>query len=67
MERLRLMLNSLSDKQFDQLITLCTRLGLNEALKDVKDVDFQGTSLIRTAKSPRILATALYFLIASFL
>lgn len=66
MKRLRAMLNSFSDKQLDQLITLCTRLRLDESLKTVRDVDFQGTSLIRIAKSPRILATALYFLIASF-
>lgn len=62
MKRLRLMLNGFSDRQFDQLIALCDRLGLNESLKDVGDVDFQGTSLIRIAKSPRVLTAGLYFL-----
>ena len=63
MKRLRLMLNGFSNNQFDQLIALCSRFGLDESLRDVRDVDFQGTSLIRIAKSPRVLATALYFLI----
>jgi len=56
----------LSDKQFDQLIALCARLRLDEALRDVGDVDFQGTSLIRMGRSPKILATALYFLMVMF-
>lgn len=63
MKRLRLMLNGFSNKQFDQLITLCARLKLDETLKEVRDVDFQGTSLIHVAKSPRMLVTALYFFI----
>lgn len=67
MKRLRLMLNGFSDKQLDQFIALCMRLRLDESLKNVRDIDFQGTSLIRIAKSPRILAATLYFLIASFL
>jgi digeranylgeranylglycerophospholipid reductase len=67
MKRLRLMLNGFSDKQLDQFIALCTRLRLDESLKNMRDIDFQGTSLVHMAKNPRILATALYFLKASFL
>ncbi len=67
MKRLRRMLNGFSDKHLDRLIALCSLLKLDESLKNVKDVDFQGSSLIHMAKSPRVLATALYFLKASFL
>ncbi|UCE95205.1 MAG: NAD(P)/FAD-dependent oxidoreductase [Candidatus Bathyarchaeota archaeon] len=67
MKWLRLMLNKLSNKQLDQFITLCTRLRLDESLKGAADIDFQGTALIRLAKSPRTLATALYLLMTSFL
>ncbi len=67
MKRLRLMLNRLSDRQFDRLVSLCSRLRLDEDLTRVRDVDFQGTSLMRISKSPKVLATALYFLTASFL
>lgn len=67
MKRLRLMLNNLSDSQIDRLVSLCSRWRLDEDLTRVRDVDFQGTSLIQIAKSPKVLATALYFLTASFL
>jgi digeranylgeranylglycerophospholipid reductase len=63
MKRLRLILSSLSNKKFDQLIALCARLKLNETLMEVRDVDFQGTSLIQLAKSPGMLTAALYFFI----
>lgn len=66
MKRLRMLLDELSDRQLDHTIALCAHLGLEETLKNVKDVDFQGTSLIRIAKSPRILATALYLLKLGF-
>ena len=67
MKRLRLMLSRLSDSQLDKLIALCSQLKLEETLRNVRDVDFQGTSLICTTKSPRFLTTALYFLLASLL
>ncbi len=67
MKHLRHMINRLSDRQIDKLIALCARLRLDESLKLAMDVDHQGTSLIRLAKSPRILVTVLYFLAASLL
>ena len=67
MKRLRLMLSRLSDSQLDKLIALCSQLKLEETLRNVRDVDFQGTSLICTAKSPRFLTVVLYFLLASLL
>jgi digeranylgeranylglycerophospholipid reductase len=62
MKCLRRMLNGFSDRQLDQLIALCNRLKLEQSLKHVGDVDFQGSSLIRIAKSPRTLSVALYLL-----
>jgi len=67
MKRLRLMLNSFTDKQLDRLVALCSRLRLDESFNSFRDIDFQGTSLVRMIRSPRFLATALYFLAASFL
>ncbi len=67
MKRLRHLLNNLTDKQLDGLLALCTRVGLDETLKHVKDIDFQGTSLVGMVKSPRFLATALYLLTTAFL
>jgi geranylgeranyl reductase family protein len=65
MRSLRTMLNRFSDKQLDQIVSRCDKLELAEDLKDVEDVDFQGTSLLRLSKRPRILLSALYFLKAS--
>lgn len=67
MKWIRLILNRLGDRKLDQLITLCTRLTLDDTLVKVRDIDLQGTSLIQIAMSPRLMATGLYFLIASFL
>lgn len=67
MKRLRYALNHLSDRQLDQLIGLCSRLDVGKSLTTVHDVDFQGTSLLYMDKSPRMLATALYLLLASLL
>lgn len=66
MKYLRVLINSLTDKKLDRLITICTQVRLEQMLREVKDVDFQGTSLIRLARNPRALATALYFLMLSF-
>ncbi len=67
MKHLRVALSSLSDKQLDQLVGLCSRLELEKSLKTVQDLDFQGASLVHMEKSLRTLTTALYLLIASFL
>ena len=67
MKRLRLMLNDFTDRQIDRLFSFCSQLGLDESLRGFGDIDFQGTSLVWMLKSPRFLATALYFLTASFL
>jgi len=66
MKYLRHLLNSLSDRKLDKLIALCKRLEIGEDLEKVRDIDFQGASMVRIAKSPRFLATTLYFLAASF-
>jgi digeranylgeranylglycerophospholipid reductase len=66
MKFLRILINMLPDKRLDRLIATCTQVKLDETLKEVKDIDFQGTSLIRLARNPRALATALYFLMLFF-
>lgn len=67
MRWMRLILNRLGERKLDQLIALCTRLTLDDTLVKVRDIDFQGTSLVKIASSPRFMATGLSFLVASFL
>lgn len=66
MRYLRRMLDSLVDKQFDTLLSYCSLLRLNEALKDKREIDFQGTSLIRLVKNPRAFLALSYLLLATF-
>ncbi|MCW4051880.1 MAG: NAD(P)/FAD-dependent oxidoreductase [Candidatus Bathyarchaeota archaeon] len=60
MKRVRLLLNGLSDKKLDNLIAISNRIRLNESLRKMINIDFQGKSLIRAAKDPRVLAIGLY-------
>ncbi|MCK4633863.1 hypothetical protein KAT42_03450, partial [Candidatus Bathyarchaeota archaeon] len=66
MKHIRLLLNSFTDRKLDRLVSICANLGVEKSLKQVRDIDFQGRSLIRMAKNPRALATALYLLAISF-
>ncbi len=64
MLRVRNTLDRLSDLKVDHAITMCSRLGLDKTLQDTKEIDFQGQTLFRTFRSPRLLIAVLYFLYA---
>jgi digeranylgeranylglycerophospholipid reductase len=61
MLRLRKMLDVVSDEKVDDIISFCTKLGLDKTLQKVKDVDFQGQSLLRLLRSPSMLSVLFYF------
>lgn len=67
MKWLRLLFDGLSERQLDRFVVSSSRLGLDASLRGLRDIDFQGASLIRMIKSPRFLAAALYLLMTSFL
>jgi digeranylgeranylglycerophospholipid reductase len=60
MFRMRKLLDSMSDKQLDGATGFCTKTGLDKTLLKVKDIDFQGRSLLRILPSPRTLAALSY-------
>ena len=62
MLRMRRMLNSLSDSRIDGMIDLCKKLGVDNVLERVGDLDFQGRTLIPMIKYPSALAVISYFL-----
>ena len=64
MLQMRKMLNSLSDKRTDNIISLCNKLGIDETLEKFGDLDFQGRSLIPMIKYPGTLAVISYFLVS---
>jgi digeranylgeranylglycerophospholipid reductase len=64
MLRMRKTLDALSDEQVDDAIALAAKLSLGKTLQNVKDIDFQGQTLLQVLRSPRMLtALACFFLV----
>jgi len=61
MLRVRKMLDVMSDEKVDDAISLCTKFNLDKILRNFKDIDFQGQSLLRLLRSPRMLTALFYF------
>jgi len=61
MLRIRKMLDIMTDKKVDDAIVFCKKLKLDETLQSFKDLDFQGQSLIKLLRSPRMLTSLFYF------
>ena len=62
MLRLRRLLDSLSDEKLDGLLRFCERIGLNNSLKNVEEIDFQGKLLLKIATKPSTFAAMAYLL-----
>jgi len=62
MRQIRKLLNRLSDDRIDKIIGLCEKLGVDNVLEEVGDIDFQGRSLIPMIKHPTALVVMLYFI-----
>jgi geranylgeranyl reductase family protein len=61
MLRIRRMLNAMSDSKIDSAIDFCARHGVDNALQKVRDIDFQGKSLLRVLRNPGMLPVLFYF------
>jgi digeranylgeranylglycerophospholipid reductase len=59
MKQLRLLLNSLTDQKLDHLIDIANQIGMDESLKKMMHIDFQGKSLLRAATDLRVLVMGL--------
>jgi len=62
MLRLRRFLDALSDEQLDAALRFCARMGVDKALSDVEEIDFQGQTLLAVLKKPAMWAALAYFL-----
>jgi len=67
MLKFRGMLDKLTDRKLDAIISLCERIRLNEALKDLKEIDFQGRALLKMAQNPKALTALAFFFLNYFL
>jgi geranylgeranyl reductase family protein len=61
MLKIRKALDAMSDEKVDDTISLCKKLNLDKSLQNVKDIDFQGQSLLRLLPNPRMLTALFYF------
>jgi digeranylgeranylglycerophospholipid reductase len=61
MLRIRRFLDSLSDQRLNEILQVCGKLGVDKALRDVDEIDFQGKMLLTTVRKPSMLAALTYF------
>lgn len=61
MLRMRRFLNALSDEQLDAALRFCARVGVDKALGDVEEIDFQGQTLLAVLKKPAMWTALAYF------
>ena len=61
MLRIRRFLNSLSDDKLDEMLRVCGKLGVDRALSNVDEIDFQGKLLMKILGKPSMLAALAYF------
>ncbi|MGA2767133.1 MAG: NAD(P)/FAD-dependent oxidoreductase [Candidatus Bathyarchaeia archaeon] len=65
MLRMRRTLDALSDEKVDEAIAMCAKFGLDKTLQNVKDIDFQGQTVLHVLRSPRMLTALAYFFFAN--
>ena len=63
MLRARRFLDSLSDEKLDEALRFCNKIGLDKALGDVDEIDFQGQTLIKALTKPAAFTALAYFLV----
>jgi geranylgeranyl reductase family protein len=61
MLRLRHFFDSLSDERLDEMLQVCGKLGVDNALRDVDEIDFQGKMLLTAVRKPSMVAALAYF------
>ena len=61
MLRLRRFLNSLSDDKVDEMLRVCGKLGVDKALSNEDEIDWQGKMLLRSMGKPPMVAALAYF------
>lgn len=63
MLKARKFLNSLSDKKLDNAMRFSKKVGLDKALRDVEEIDFQGRTLLTMLKKPAAYGALAYFFV----
>ncbi len=66
MLKAREFLDALSDAKFDRIVQFAGKVGLDRALRDVEEIDFQGRTLLSIIRKPATYATLAYLLALYF-
>lgn len=61
MLKVRRFLDVMPDEKIDEGIGFLSKFGMDRVLQRVQDIDFQGQSMLRLMRRPRMLAALLYF------
>lgn len=64
MLKIKKMLDALPDHKMDSAIDFCAKMGLNKAIQNLEDIDFQAHSLIHSLWNPRVPVALLYLLLS---
>jgi digeranylgeranylglycerophospholipid reductase len=67
MRKVRKEINSYSDEQIDKAIRFADKVGLNKALRNINEIDFQGRMVISMLGKPAAHATLAYMLVLHLL
>ena len=54
-------MDSLSDEKLDEVLRFCARMGVDKALVNVDEIDFQGKLLLKVLTKPAMFAALAYF------
>jgi geranylgeranyl reductase family protein len=63
MLRIRAFLDSFSDQKFSKILRFCKKIGLNNSIGNIDEIDLQGRTLFKTIVRPKVSATLVYLLI----
>jgi digeranylgeranylglycerophospholipid reductase len=66
MLRLRRFLDSLSDEKVDEILRVCRKLGVDKALSNEDEIDFQGKLMLKVLGKPSMMAATAYFAMLYF-
>ncbi len=61
MLKARKVLGAFSDEKLDKALQYASKMGLDKALRNVEEIDFQGRTLLAVLKKPAVWASLVYF------
>ncbi len=64
MLKIRRVLDKMSDEKLDEFVRLCRKLHVENTIKNLEEIDFQGKTLLNALQSPKAIASLAYLLIA---